>query len=419
MPPEKTMQDTTHHEECSPGFLQGREGTVFLKNVQQRYALEYADAWGFFDLSGLCLRSSLLSEAPELAFLRHFQGHYLRHLLSPELEGNMLFYLRYATQREDPLFRIFEYERSRETHSFVIIFLHTPFVTAGKQIIAFFIQEIPAAEGPLFLEEEHEAFRRNEVIRDIQRHRKLTPWTERELLFLGLSPETSYITCLVERQKSSLEGEKADPLWSQRLSRCLLRERGFFCWNFHKKLGVLLPQKEGALPSRKNQKDQGFLLLTLCREFFPEGSFLVGLAGKPRSLDEFCTSLGEAERACQGSLFGRKEPIVHFEELGYGALLDPRALRWKSFVQQTLEPLLGEEEKNATLLESLEALLEYPSIPDAARALHVHPNTLSYRKRQIEKLLERDLQDPHVRTNLLLALKAHRLQHMEEGESHS
>jgi DNA-binding PucR family transcriptional regulator len=161
------------------------------------------------------------------------------------------------------------------------------------------------------------------------------------------------------------------------------------------------------------------LLLTLCREFFPEGDFLVGLAGKPRSLKELCASLGEAERACQGSLFGRKEHVVHFQELGYGTLLDPQNPRWKSFMRQTLEPLLGEEEKNAALLDSLETLLEYSSIPDASRALHVHPNTLNYRKRQIEKLLEKNLQDPSVRTNLLLALKTHRLQRMEEEESDS
>ncbi len=59
------------------------------------------------------------------------------------------------------------------------------------------------------------------------------------------------------------------------------------------------------------------------------------------------------------------------------------------------------------------------SSPDAARALHVHPNTLNYRKRRIEKLLERDLQDPSVRTNLLLALKTHRLQRMEEEKLNS
>ncbi len=417
MPLQKFSNELSCAEEISLGFLRGREGTVFLKNVQQRHALDYADAWGFFDTSGLCLRVSLLSEAPEALFLQYFQGHSLRSLLSSEGEANMLFYLRYATQREDPLFRIFEYRKSRKPHTFVIIFVRTPFVVAGKQVVAFFIQEIRSSEGILSLEEEHEAFRRNEVIRDMERHRKLTPWAEKELLFLGLSPETLHVTCLVERGKNPSDTPEQNPLWPQKLSRCLLREQRYFCWNGSGRMGVLLPQRKDFPPCKKTERDQGFLLLKLCEELFPGEDFIIGLAGKPRPLKHFCTSLEEAVRACQGYLFGRKERVIHFNDIGYGKLLDPHTPVWEAFLHETLEPLLPENEKNTMLLNSLEALLEYATIPEAAEALHVHPNTLSYRKRQIETLLKVELQNLHTKTNLLLAIKALRLRSMGEEDS--
>ena len=39
-----------------------------------------------------------------------------------------------------------------------------------------------------------------------------------------------------------------------------------------------------------------------------------------------------------------------------------------------------------------------------ARALHVHPNTVAYRLRRVEELLEIDLSDPQAMLHLQLAL---------------
>lgn len=419
MPSETHYENSIFNEEVSLDFLKGEEGAVFLKNVQRRHALEYADAWGFFDVSGLCPRISVFSEAKEAEFLKNFENRNLQDLLSSEVGNNMLFYLRYAAQKQIPLFRILEYGK-REPQTFVIVFVHTPFVAAKKRVIAFFMQQTNSPGTSLFLEDEHEAFRREEIIRDIQRHGTLTSWTERELLFLGLSPETPYITCLVQKKtplfNSKEKEEEENSSWCLKLSRCLLREHGLFCWKFRKKLGVLLVQKENTSLSLENQKNQGLLLLELCGEFFPGQHFLVGLGGKPRPLEHFCLSLAEAERACQGFLFGQNQRVVHFDDIGYGKLLDPQNREWQSFMEQTLKPFLPENEKNSVLLNSLEALLEHSSIVEAAEALHVHPNTLGYRKRQIQELLKTDLQDPHVRTSFFLALKARRLSLMNMHE---
>ncbi len=403
-------------EEISRNFLKGREGKVFLKNIQRRYALGYVDIYGFLDLTGLCLGAFPLSEDSDLLSFQKLENRRFQDLFPSKLESNILFYLRYTLQKQVPLFRLFEHQISGKPHTFVTIFIHTPFLVETKPVIAFFAQHISSTGNPLFLEDEHESFQRHEIIREIQSHGKLTLWAKKELLFLGLSPETRYLTCLMVKRDLP-EPLRRDSSWLLRLSRYLLRDRELFCWNFDRGLGVLLPQEEGPLSSEEEQKNQAFLLLELCEEFFPGQSFSAGLAKMPRPLSKLCLSLQEAERASRGSLFGLTQKVVHFGEIGYGAFLTPRSQDWQHFMQHTLEPLLPGEGEAPVLLHSLEALLEYSSIPEAARALHIHPNTLSYRKRQIEELLQRDLQNPHVRINLFLALKARQLLQEEIAQS--
>ena len=58
------------------------------------------------------------------------------------------------------------------------------------------------------------------------------------------------------------------------------------------------------------------------------------------------------------------------------------------------------------LLETLGAwLLHHGSVPDVARAIHVHPQTVRYRLNQLRELFG-DLDDPDARFELLLVTRA-------------
>jgi DNA-binding PucR family transcriptional regulator len=75
------------------------------------------------------------------------------------------------------------------------------------------------------------------------------------------------------------------------------------------------------------------------------------------------------------------------------ALVDPRVLRLR--------------EHDPMLAETLQAYLDsFGDIACAAGWLHVHPNTVRYRIRRIEKLLETSLADPDDRLVLALSLRA-------------
>ena len=59
------------------------------------------------------------------------------------------------------------------------------------------------------------------------------------------------------------------------------------------------------------------------------------------------------------------------------------------------------------LADTLRAYLDcFGDVAAAAQRLHVHPNTVRYRVRRIEKLLGTSLADPDVRLLLSLSLRA-------------
>ena len=68
------------------------------------------------------------------------------------------------------------------------------------------------------------------------------------------------------------------------------------------------------------------------------------------------------------------------------------------------------EGQRGRLAETLLAwLLSGSNVPDVAARLHIHPQTVRYRLRQLEKLFGDALHDPGTRLDLILALRAEAL----------
>lgn len=105
----------------------------------------------------------------------------------------------------------------------------------------------------------------------------------------------------------------------------------------------------------------------------------------------------------------RGRPMVEHEDMAAGSvlpLLADDAVR--AFADGTLRAL---REHDATgrgdLVASLQAWLSRHGQWDAAAAdLGVHRHTLRYRMKRVEEILGRSLEDPDVRMELWLALKA-------------
>lgn len=93
------------------------------------------------------------------------------------------------------------------------------------------------------------------------------------------------------------------------------------------------------------------------------------------------------------------------EQVGFTGLVDRSRLSWRMGITaspettahltaQLLEPLRAEGAFGELIIEALTAYLEHGlNIPRAAAAIPVHVNTLRYRLRRLEDLLEVSLQD--------------------------
>jgi hypothetical protein len=112
-----------------------------------------------------------------------------------------------------------------------------------------------------------------------------------------------------------------------------------------------------------------------------------------------------------GGADGQREPNVLFvdDHLTRLLLLQDESLT-RALSARWLPPLDGLTPRQSERLEvTLLAWLESGGAPEAAKTLQVHPQTVRYRLRQIEKLFGPSLRDPRTRFELEMTLRGRRL----------
>ncbi|MFI6558897.1 PucR family transcriptional regulator [Streptomyces sp. NPDC050534] len=155
----------------------------------------------------------------------------------------------------------------------------------------------------------------------------------------------------------------------------------------------------------------------------PEGSgrfggraVVLGLGGRPAAIGP-TVPLAEAARSLQWAtralgLMGRgvlpRQGVVRCADHLSTLLLHSDEPLLAHLAGRVLAPLgAASEGQRARLSETLLAwLLSGSNVPDVAARLHVHPQTVRYRLRQLEKLFGDSLHDPETRLDLILALRS-------------
>src|ERR1700737_3596997 len=164
----------------------------------------------------------------------------------------------------------------------------------------------------------------------------------------------------------------------------------------------------------RNLETFGELILQTLHRVVRGGSFSLGIGNAtgevhelPRAHDEARQSLRLARRG------GATRRVASYRNLGAFRLLlevqNPVALA--RFVDETLGPLVRYQEGRRTpLVDTLEQLsAQHWNRRAAARALHLHVNSLAYRVQRIEALLGLSLEDAETRVALSIALRARSL----------
>jgi sugar diacid utilization regulator len=141
-------------------------------------------------------------------------------------------------------------------------------------------------------------------------------------------------------------------------------------------------------------------LATAClahvERLFPGAALTIGVGGTCRDPAEVAGAYAQARRTV-GTLrrLGRHGQVVAFEDLGIHRLLlqVPDLEELRSFAREVLGALTAHEARHRSGLARTLAvyLRENGSLQRAARELHVHPNTVTYRLNRVEGITGLDL----------------------------
>lgn len=104
--------------------------------------------------------------------------------------------------------------------------------------------------------------------------------------------------------------------------------------------------------------------------------------------------------------------IYHYRDIGLYQLLTAYRDkdRTEEYVQKKIGPLINyDREKGASLLATLEVILQSNSLKEAANKMFLHHKSLAFRKQRIEKILGISIDQFETRLALATAIKLHKL----------
>jgi hypothetical protein len=174
---------------------------------------------------------------------------------------------------------------------------------------------------------------------------------------------------------------------------------------------VTTRQHEMVIVAREpGAKDLAEACLAIARRAFSALSVSAGLGGRCRQPEEISRAYGQARRAVEAAQrLGRVGEVTAFEDLGIHRLLlqVPELGELREFADEVLGELVEHERRHqAGYVNTLAVYFrENGSLQRAARQLHIHPNTVTYRLNRVEALTGLELGRYHDRLLAQVALE--------------
>jgi sugar diacid utilization regulator len=174
-------------------------------------------------------------------------------------------------------------------------------------------------------------------------------------------------------------------------------------------VAVVLPE-----PGEDEAAPRATRLGALCAarldELFPEVAVTVGIGGPCYGPEQIRHSYAQARRTVETARrMGRTGRVVAFGDLGIHRLLlqVPDLSELRGFADEVLGKLSADPSgQSQAYLETLACYFRENASPQrAARVLHVHPNTVSYRIHRVEEITGLDLGDYRERLMAQVALE--------------
>ncbi len=136
----------------------------------------------------------------------------------------------------------------------------------------------------------------------------------------------------------------------------------------------------------------------------------IGLGEYKEDIFAIQKSYQEAQEAVKiGRMISIRNSTFLYDSLGAYRLLDSlyKSEKAEKFIESYLGKLIDYEKKNdINLIKSLKALIQNDwNMKEAAKKLYIHYNTMKYRMKKVEEILDVDLSKSEDRFNLNLSLK--------------
>ncbi len=152
-------------------------------------------------------------------------------------------------------------------------------------------------------------------------------------------------------------------------------------------------------------------VIDLAGKEYPEAVIRCGIGTPAGDLGAWQLSFRQAGQALDmARRLGERKPLYYMDLSVYRLLLqfeDHPDL--KSFLQETLGPILNHENSDELLATLEEFFAHNGNLSQTAEALFIHRNTLTYRMERLASLSQLDLENPDTRLAVQLALSIRRM----------
>ena len=190
------------------------------------------------------------------------------------------------------------------------------------------------------------------------------------------------------------------------------KKRPFLISNKGKFINILIMYDKNLKIDKKNKKISN-AIKNILDEKINKVKTIIGIGRSYYGLENIHKSLEDSQKACEAYGGYTDKKIIFYDNLGIYKIFCHDVLKEElnEFYNQKLKALLEYDNKKETnLIETLDMYFEENgNLKKMSEKLYTHYNTILYRMKRIQEILDVDIKDRKIRYNLETALEIHKI----------
>lgn len=300
------------------------------------------------------------------------------------------------------------------------------YIVDGKRMVAISVVDVTEQEKARnMLQACYELRRRSDILNDLLTGtRSADEETMNYIKSIGLKASMPLFCCVINLGNQQVGESKTgqDSLGLEGIQDIIINElngvAGCVTWGWRGEVGVVCHGAH-SFQNHKNISSQlAKHLQEKIFESFPKLKVTIGIGEIQKGLKGFGESLQQAWDAivvsrCHSGVTGG---IFHYRDLGIFQLLLKQSghKRASDYIAASIGKLISyDNEKGTNYIETLDIILQFANLKQAANKLFLHHNTMVFRKRRIEEILGVTLNDFETKLTLATAIKMYKIKALE------